>query len=133
VIPPTALPSSTGVVRVRYGFVARNSTDEEKIVGDFNVVSEDHEAMSWTAPKTTLEELAPVVAGSEVKLTALIEKTQEETIKPIWFVSSGKLKNYQSRETTWTEFASGPQSVILAVFPNKSKFFSIHPVAVTVP
>ncbi|MBI2602467.1 MAG: hypothetical protein HYW48_05365 [Deltaproteobacteria bacterium] len=114
-----------GVVRFRYGLKLVSGSDEEIVVGDYLVVAKDHAALQWQKPDLQIVEPAGTVSGSPVKLLATVSKQQDEPVKVIWFVSSGKVKNLQAHDTEWEEPELGTQALIFAAFPRRSAKFEL--------
>ncbi|NRA45727.1 MAG: hypothetical protein HRU09_12290 [Oligoflexales bacterium] len=132
-IPGELLEQLNGVAKLRYGVRLVSEGEEEIIVGDILSVVADDEALQWTAPSLSVEAPGDTEAiGQPFTLKSQIEKPQDERIKSLWFISSGTVKNSQALETEWTEAATGDQTVLIAIFPQKSRFFDYQALQVTV-
>lgn len=119
------LAAFNGVVKLRYGVRLKAGSEEEIMVGDIISVAEGSEALSWGAHTINVETPANGGTVSEtVNLKAVLTKASDEIVKASWFVSSGKVKNPKSLDTEWEEVGGGDQTVLLAVYPKKSRFFS---------
>ena len=116
-----------GVFKVRYGMQAKADSEVENIVGDFFLVQDGQPFLEWKPIGLSLEKPADTVAAAEkIELLAKVNKPegQDEDIKVAWFVSSGKVENGKAKETKWLEAEKGEQTVIVAIYPSKSKRFT---------
>lgn len=119
------LAAFNGVVKLRYGVRLKAGSEEEIMVGDIISVPENSEALSWSAHTIAID--TPASGGDvtqTVNLKAVLTKSTDEPVKASWFVSSGKVKNPKSFDTEWQEVGGGDQTVLLAIYPKKSRFFS---------
>ena len=131
-----AVIAAEGPVRFRIGFRVRSGSEEELLVGDMIAVPPGNEALGWQPPTvdiTSPAEGAALTAGQVVDLKASVTESVEETVKARWFVSSGEIKNFQGKETTWENMSSGTQTVVFAAHPRKTWKFSIRHRTVQVP
>ena len=132
-IPPELLAQLNGVAKLRYGIRLVSEGEEEIMVGDILSVAGDDEALAWTAPTLSVEAPSDTEQLSQpFNLKSQVEKPQDERIKSLWFISSGIVKNSLALETEWSEAAAGEQTVLIAIFPQKSRFFDYQVMQVTV-
>ncbi|MCB9228902.1 MAG: hypothetical protein H6618_04755 [Deltaproteobacteria bacterium] len=124
---PTAAISEAmnGVVRFRYGVRLRaDDGKEEVMLGDVLSVAADSEALGWTAHQLTLD--SPDEGNGRqapLALKASLTKSVDEPVKLFWYVSSGTIKSPVAPETEWRDAAPGEQTLLLAIYPKKSRFF----------
>jgi hypothetical protein len=114
------------LLRVRYGFLVKAGTEEEKIVGDVLMLAPGEPELSWSAPTALIENPAAgaTIPNAEMELSASVNNPNQESIKLGWYVTSGKIDNRRAKTATWKEFASGPQTIVLTVRGKKSRTFS---------
>lgn len=129
--PKIAIPLAqyNGVAKIRYGIQLTDSLGErEDVVGDFLVVAEGDESLSWVENTPSIEFLKPekdsgFKSGEDLDIQVKVDKPRDETIKVGWFVSSGKVKNFRDNTTKWEEPSSGEQILLATVYAPKSRFF----------
>jgi hypothetical protein len=111
------IPKLPGFVTFRYGMkLTSEGGEEEKIVGNIVVFSNDKEELAWkdTPPSVQIDNLtAGQTVGEHVDLKGQILSSNDEKFKISWFVSSGEVKNKRAAETSWDKIAKGPQTIIL--------------------
>lgn len=132
-IAPNILTQLNGVAKLRYGVRLVSEGEEEIIISDILSVASDDPSLQWTAPNLS------VVSPNDTEqlnqpynLKAEIERPQDERIKSLWFISSGVVKNSQALATEWSEAELGEQTLIIAIYPQRSRFFDYQIRQVTV-
>ncbi|MFK7822571.1 MAG: hypothetical protein AB8G05_00315 [Oligoflexales bacterium] len=132
-IPPSVLTQLNGVAKMRYGVRLVSEGEEEIIIGDILSVAADDPALQWTAPSLTVDTPGDTEQIPQpYTLKSQVEKPQAERIKSLWFISSGTVKNSLALETEWSEAIAGEQTIVIAIFPQKSRFFDYQVLQVTV-
>ncbi|MDD9950559.1 MAG: hypothetical protein OXT67_03245 [Zetaproteobacteria bacterium] len=121
----TTLAQFGGVVRLSYGFLIVSAGKTEKVIGEIRYLADSSTLAAWSSPRVTIEEATGEADGNESKkLVGTLDQSNDERTKISWYVSSGRIKNRQAPETTWTEADAGLQTVILAAYAVDSRFFT---------
>ena len=132
-IPAEVLTQLNGVAKLRYGVRLVSEGEEEIMVGDILSVAAEDPALQWTAPSLTVDTPGDTDQIQQpYTLKSQVDKPQDERIKSLWFISSGTVKNSLALETEWNEAAAGDQTILIAIFPQRSRFFDYQVRQVTV-
>ncbi len=118
-----------GAGQVRYGFLVKSGTDEEKVIGNFLVYPENSPELSWTSPQITVEkpiDESTVKAESEIEIKASLVNSNDEDLLVGWLVGGGEIKNRRAKETKWKTPGVGKNTLIATVRGKKSRGFGIQ-------
>jgi hypothetical protein len=124
-----------GTGRLRHGIkVEDDQGDSEILIGDILVVDAASPLLEFKSELplilSSLKTDQAVGPGSTVNLSANITPNPGEAARIGWFVSSGKIKNRRARETDWSEFSNGAQTVIVTARGRSSGSFSFKAIKV---
>lgn len=131
VLSELEIPAYQSYIKLRYAFTVKAGEEAEQIVGDLLVLASNSPLVAYHTEIPSLSIASPDSAvishyhASPLSLAAQIDKKVDETVKVLWFVSSGRLKNNQSKNTEWTDIEIGQQSLIAVIFSKKTWRFQI--------
>ncbi len=123
------LSKAVGAVNLRYGFILKAGSEEEKIVGNVAVAHPDSDdgKRTWQQPKVEIVEPTGKSVGkaSKVDVRLKISDAKPGQRKIGWFTSSGKFKNRRSTSTIWETGKMDKQLLIATVREKRSHGFAI--------
>jgi hypothetical protein len=129
-------PNADNTADVVYAAIFRQGTEEEQILGRMKIYQPDAAAADTitipTARITSHSEGDSISASPTTLISEVDNKVTGESYRTSWLVSSGVIDNIRTRESEWTEYASGEATIILTVRGLTSYNFNYTAIDVTV-
>ena len=121
---------------VQYGFKVSSGSRTEYVSGEFLAFRLGEAELAWKNPTLLIkypEDSASMAKDVNGEITMAITKSQNELVRPGWFVSSGVVEQRRGETTNWKPNQSGEQAIIATARGADSLGFAIQVIKVTVP
>lgn len=112
-------PEADNTADVLYAAQFSQGDEEEQVLGRIKIYQPDAAASGdIITPSVNIisQSEGDTVSGETVTLEGEVDnKVVDESYRTGWLVSSGTIENIRKRESEWTEFETGPNTVIMTV------------------